>query len=254
MADANRLTLTNTRPLDQSTPDRPFRIYAALTNHCNRSCPWCSACSSPAGDTWLSIDEFVKTFPAEGPFEIQLEGGEPTIHPDFWAYVQLAVDHPRCQKLVIVTNGTVIPRSAAKLEAWLARLGERFTIKLSINHHLVDRDRGLIGLAVLLRDRIEQLGGDRMLVLNVRLRKGIENDDARIMKSIEEADLMAVANVFYLQRYGFASDEDDWDPPFAIDNNFTLLNPDGRAWGTDIIARSEALRDMMGSTDRVANS
>ena len=254
MSAPRLLTINGAKPLDQPTTERPFRIYAALTNHCNRSCPWCSACSSPAGDTWLGIEDFVKTFPIEGPFEVQLEGGEPTIHPDFWEYVRLAVAHPRCQKLVIVTNGTVIPRTAAKLDAWLARLGERFTLKLSINHHLVDKDRGLIGLAVLLRERIKQMGGDRLLVLNVRLRKGVEDDDARIMRSIEQADLMSIANVFFLQRYGFASDEDEWDLPFAINNNFTLLNPDGRVWGTDMIARSEALRDMMFPADAPARA
>ena len=40
-------------PHDHPTPNRPHRIYATLTNHCNRACPWCSTCSSPRGGTFL---------------------------------------------------------------------------------------------------------------------------------------------------------------------------------------------------------
>jgi MoaA/NifB/PqqE/SkfB family radical SAM enzyme len=238
------LTITGNKPLDQSDGTRPHRIYAALTNHCNRACPWCSACSSPRGDTWLRIDDFLAALPSEGTFEVQLEGGEPTVHPDFWEYVRLCLEHPRCSRLVLVTNGAMIPRSSKKLDPWLARLGEKFTIKLSINHYLLDHDKGLIELAALLSERIEQLGGERMLVLNVRLRKGIEDDDARILKAVEDAGLLPVSNVFFLQRYGFAEEEEDWALPHVVDDNFNLLNPDGRAYGNDILARSEALREM----------
>ena len=62
-------------PLDHPTPDRPHRVYVALTNHCNRSCPWCSTCSSPRGGTWLSPADYAARFPAAGPFQVQLEGG-----------------------------------------------------------------------------------------------------------------------------------------------------------------------------------
>ncbi|WP_437876861.1 hypothetical protein [Sorangium sp. So ce513] len=44
-------------------------------------CPWCCTCSSPRGQTFLALDRYRASFPAEGPFEVQLEGGEPTIHP-----------------------------------------------------------------------------------------------------------------------------------------------------------------------------
>ena len=46
------------KPLDHPTPDRPHRLYYALTNHCNRTCPWCSTCSSPQGSTFLTLDAY----------------------------------------------------------------------------------------------------------------------------------------------------------------------------------------------------
>src|SRR3954470_7144757 len=127
-------------PLDHPTPARPHRVYVALTNHCNRACPWCSTCSSPRGSTFLRVRELRSILPPEGEFQLQLEGGEPTVHPQFWDFVALARNHPRCTHLVLCTNGVVIPRSPDKLKHYADRLGTPLTIKLSINHHLLERD------------------------------------------------------------------------------------------------------------------
>jgi MoaA/NifB/PqqE/SkfB family radical SAM enzyme len=229
-------------PLDHPTPDRPHRVYFALTNHCNRACPWCSTCSSPRGGTWLSLADYAGRFPATGPFQVQLEGGEPTLHPDFWEFVRLAREHPRCTHLVLCTNGVVLPRQPDRLRAWLVCLGTPVTVKLSVNHHLLDEDPGLIALAQGVRDLFAELGGERLLVVNVRLRRGREDDDRRVREVVESAGLLPHTNVFFLQRYGFASGEMGWDPPAPVWDRFTLVNPDGSAYGPDLVARSEGMR------------
>jgi MoaA/NifB/PqqE/SkfB family radical SAM enzyme len=230
------------KPLDHPTPERPHRLYVAMTNHCNRACPWCSTCSSPRGRSWLSVEKYVAGFPAAGPFQVQLEGGEPTIHPQFWEFVRIAREHPRCGHLVLCTNGVVLPRSREDLAAYVERLGAPLTLKLSINHYLLDHDRGLIGLAANLRNIFAEQGGERTLVINVRLRRGVEDDDRRVVNQVEAAGLMPVSNVFYLQRYGYASGEADWEPPSPVWHEFSLINPDGQVFGPDLIARSEAMR------------
>jgi MoaA/NifB/PqqE/SkfB family radical SAM enzyme len=230
------------RPLDYPTPDRPHRVYVALTNHCNRACPWCSTCSSPHGSTWLSVVDYMASLPREGSFQVQLEGGEPTVHPQFWEFVRIAREHPRCTHLVLCTNGVVLPRSALKLRAWIERLGMPLTVKLSINHYLLDCDPSLVALAIALRDLLRELGGERLLVLNVRLRRGYEDDDRRVYQAVEQAGLLPHANVFFLQRYGFASGEAGWQPPAPVSDRFSLVNPDGRVYGPDLIARSEGMR------------
>jgi hypothetical protein len=249
-------------PLDHPTPERPHRVYVAVTNHCNRSCPWCSTCSSPKGSTFITLEDYVASFPAEGPFEVQLEGGEPTIHPDFHEMVRVARAHPRCKRIVICTNGVVLPRDETSLSAWVDALGEHATVKLSINHYLLERDsstaepvmRGLeasggrraryslIDLAISLERLMRERGGDRLFVINVRLRRGAEGDDGWVVKAVEDAGLLASANVFYLQRYGFAENNEDWERPFLAGHDFRMVNPDGRTFGTDLIQRSEAMR------------
>jgi hypothetical protein len=229
-------------PLDHPTPARPHRVYAALTNHCNRACPWCSTCSSPAGGTFLLLDDFERALPAEGPFEVQLEGGEPTVHPRFWDFVGRARTIGRCTRLVLCTNGVVFPRRTERLASWLGRLGEPLTVKLSFNHHLLDHDPGLVDLAHATREALDDLGGDRLFVLNVRLRRGVEDDDRRVAEAVQAAGLLADANVFYLQRYGFADGETSWDEPFLVGSDFRFVNPDGRVMGPELLARSAAMR------------
>jgi MoaA/NifB/PqqE/SkfB family radical SAM enzyme len=236
------------KPLDHPTRERPHRLYVAMTNSCNRACPWCSTCSSPRGGTWLTLADFQASIPAAGFFQAQLEGGEPTVHPQFWDFVRLAREHPRCTHVVLCTNGVKLPRRSDALKAYVARLGQPLTIKLSINHHLLDHDAGLIQLAVdllaVVRELARDADGERLVVLNVRLRKGYEDDDARVRQAVEMAGLMPHANIFYLQRYGFASGEMGWEPPAPVWHAFTLLNPDGRTYGSDLIARSEAMRSL----------
>jgi MoaA/NifB/PqqE/SkfB family radical SAM enzyme len=239
--------LTN-KPLDHPHAGRPHRVYLALTNHCNRRCPWCSTCSTPEGSTDFDPARLEAVLPdGDGPFELQLEGGEPTLHPDFWSIVNSARANPRCARLVLCTNGVVLPHARPRLDAWLARLGAPLTLKLSINHHLLDEDPGLLALAAAARDALAALGGDRLLVLNVRLRRQVEDDDARVRRAVEEAGLLPHANVFFLQRYGFAAGEAAWEPPFLAGHNFRLVNPDGALFtpsdgGDVLVVRSEAMR------------
>ncbi len=235
------LTLTGTLPRDRPTETRPHRVYVATTNHCNRSCPWCSTCSSPSGSTWIGLDAYLASFPSSGPFEVQLEGGEPTLHPEFSQMVRLARAQPRCARVVIVTNGVVLPRARAQLRAWLLELGEPLTIKLSINHHLLARDSGLLALASDMRGLFGELGGERELVLNVRLRSDAPGRDEWVSEAVRDAGLIDLANVFWLQAYGFAA-ERAWEPPFVVASNFTLVDPSGTTHGPDLIARSEAMR------------
>lgn len=229
--------------LDHPTPDRPLRLYFAITNACNRGCPWCSACAKRKGKTFLSLDRFRELLPADEPFEVQLEGGEPLCHPDFWEFVRIARAHGGCQRLVLCTNGTLLPRRPRGLLVWFERLGTPLSIKLSINHFLLDRDPHLLQLATLLRDLLGR-NPERALVINVRRRRGVDDDDRAVVEAIERAGLAPWANVFFLQRLGAASEQHTWERPYPTWDNYRLINPDGQVFGPDLVARAEAMREL----------
>ena len=231
-------------PHDHPYAGRTHRVYAALTNHCNRACPWCSTYSSPAGSTWISWEQLAASLPAAGNFDVQLEGGEPTLHPQFWDIVERLRAGPRCGKLILCTNGVVIPRRNHRLRAWLERLGAPLLIKISINQYLMAQDAGLLALAADIHDTLTELGGERAVIYNVRLRRGYDDDDRAVTQALTRTGLQERANVFYLQRYGLASNEQGWDEPFLAGENFRMVNPDGRVFGTDLKARSAGMGDL----------
>lgn len=131
-----------------------------------------------------------------------------------------------------------------KLQEWLSTLETSFTIKVSINHHLYQRDRGLFELASLLAELLPLSDSSKSLVLNVRLRKGNRYDESVIRWQIMDLGLEPWSNIFYLQKYGLAKDQADWAEPFVIGENFSLYNPDARNFGVDLVNRAEAMKEL----------
>jgi uncharacterized radical SAM superfamily Fe-S cluster-containing enzyme len=95
-----------------------------INDACNLTCPVCFADSAvgrgghrPLAEVEKMLDAVVR---AEGePDLVQLSGGEPTIHPEFWEIVAAARSRP-IRHLMINTNGVRI----AKEKDFAAKLGE----------------------------------------------------------------------------------------------------------------------------------
>lgn len=101
-----------------------------IVNSCNLSCPTCYA------DSPLGAGEKVDAVPLEdlktriqkvidrkGGIEIlQLSGGEPTLHPQFFELVEWAQNHPQIDYLLLNTNGVKLGTDAVFAE----RLGKVF--------------------------------------------------------------------------------------------------------------------------------
>lgn len=80
-----------------------------INDHCNLSCPICYASSGPARNQYRSLAQIERMFDAvvrnEGhPDVVQISGGEPTLHPDFFSVLELAKTRP-IQHLMVNTNG-----------------------------------------------------------------------------------------------------------------------------------------------------
>ena len=120
--------------------DEPFEMLATclalieIVRSCNLACPTCYA-DSPVGTgakvDAVPLDELTQRIQGvidrKGGIEIlQLSGGEPTLHPQFFELLEWARDHEKIDYLLLNTNGVRIanePEFAAKLGALFPKSG-----------------------------------------------------------------------------------------------------------------------------------
>jgi len=85
-----------------------------ITDHCNLECPICYAASGPGRPQYRSLQQIEAMLDAVvsnevRPDVVQISGGEPTLHPDFFRILDLAKQRP-IQHLMLNTNGIRIAR------------------------------------------------------------------------------------------------------------------------------------------------
>jgi len=91
-------------------------VLVEVTDACNLACHVCYADSK--GDRVLSVDAFRKhiaeLLDQKGSLDsVQLIGGEPTIHPQFWEMLAHLHAEPRIAKIYIATNGIELEKPGA---------------------------------------------------------------------------------------------------------------------------------------------
>ncbi len=96
-----------------------------INEHCNLTCPVCFANSSPAKSKHLPLPTIERMLDAlvasEGePDIVQISGGEPTLHPDFFAVLDAVRSRP-IRHVMINTNGIRLAREPD----FVARLAEQ---------------------------------------------------------------------------------------------------------------------------------
>jgi uncharacterized radical SAM superfamily Fe-S cluster-containing enzyme len=154
-----------------------------ITDHCNLACPVCYADSGPTRQTHRSITEVTKMFDAIIKSEVeadivQLSGGEPTTHPQFFEIMDLARTYP-IKHLMINTNGLRIANDPEFAER-LASYAPALEIYLQFDSMRDDRLQVLRG-ANLVKTRQAALAVlDRYNIsttLVVTLKKGLNDDE-----------------------------------------------------------------------------
>lgn len=104
-------------------------VLVEVTDRCNLECPVCYAESGPARQTSRSLADIERMLDAvvesEGePDVVQISGGEPTIHPEFFEILDAAKARP-IKHLMVNTNGVRIARDpafAARLATYMPGL------------------------------------------------------------------------------------------------------------------------------------
>jgi uncharacterized radical SAM superfamily Fe-S cluster-containing enzyme len=162
-----------------------------ICDYCNLRCPICYAASGPERQQYRDVRQVEKMLDAivrnEGhPDVVQLSGGEPTCHPDFFKIVEMAKARP-IRHLMVNTNGVRI----AQEEDFVKRLAdckEDFEVYLQFDSFERDPLIQLRGadLRRIREDALEKLNRYGISTnLVVTLKKGL--NDHEIGKTIDYA-------------------------------------------------------------------
>jgi len=154
-----------------------------VTDRCNLTCPTCYAESSPHHGRHRTLEEIEKMMDAivknEGePDVVQISGGEPTVHPDFFKILDLAKARP-IKHLMVNTNGIRIAKDK-KFVRQLASYMPDFEIYLQFDSFKKEALEALRGQD--LRDTrmkaLEHLNEFNLsTTLVVTLQKGLNDDE-----------------------------------------------------------------------------
>ncbi|MDB5437944.1 MAG: Radical domain protein [Caulobacteraceae bacterium] len=154
-----------------------------INEACNLACPVCFADSSPARTEHRPLSEIEAMLDAlvaaEGePDLVQISGGEPTLHPDFFAILDLARARP-IRHLMINTNGLRIARESGFARR-LADYKPGFEVYLQFDslsrEALLDiRGADLTRVRIEALEALEAAGVATTLVVTVK--KGVNDDE-----------------------------------------------------------------------------
>ncbi|RAJ72839.1 hypothetical protein CLV59_11442 [Chitinophaga dinghuensis] len=154
-----------------------------LTDRCNLTCPTCYAMSSPHYGRHRTLEEIEQMLDIivanEGqPDVIQLSGGEPTLHPQFFEILDIAKRKP-IRHLMVNTNGIRIAKDK-EFTARLASYMPDFEIYLqfdSFRPEVLERMRGK-DLTDIRKQALENLNEVNLsTTLVVTLQKGLNEDE-----------------------------------------------------------------------------
>ena len=162
-----------------------------ITDRCNLTCPTCYAMSSPHYGRHRTVEEIERMFDIivenEGePDVIQISGGEPTLHPDFFEIMDIAKSKP-FKHIMLNTNGIRIAKDKEFAEK-LATYMPDFEIYLQFDSFKPEaletlRGKDLTDIRIKALEHLNELNLSTTLV--VTLQKGLNDDE--IGKIIEYA-------------------------------------------------------------------
>ncbi len=187
-----------------------------IADFCNLRCPICYAGSGPDRQTFRTLEQIERMLDAvvrnEGePDVVQISGGEPTIHPDFFKVLDLAKARP-IRHLMVNTNGLRIAESEAFTER-LASYMPDFELYLQFDSFEADalvalRGMDLRSVRTRALERLNRLGISTTLV--VTLKKGL--NDHEVGRIIDFALEQPCVRGVTLQPIQDAGRADGYDP------------------------------------------
>jgi uncharacterized radical SAM superfamily Fe-S cluster-containing enzyme len=187
-----------------------------ICDFCNLRCPICYAGSGPERQEYRSLAQIERMLDAvvrnEGhPDVVQISGGEPTMHPEFFRILEMAKARP-IKHLMINTNGVKIAES----DAFTARLAEyKEDLEIYLQFDSFEREplialRG-VDLRAVRTKALERLNRhDISTTLVVTLQKGL--NDGEVGRVIDFALEQPCVRGVTLQPIQHAGRTDGFDP------------------------------------------
>ena len=159
-------------------------MLVEITQSCNLTCPTCYAGSSPQNKSFMSVADFTEMI--DGLLEkgkggadlMQLSGGEPTIHPDFFEILEIALDKG-IRQVYVNTNGIKLAQD--EFAERLASYGSRVSVYLQFDGFREStlellRGRGdLLETKLRAADHCERLGLNTVPIIT--LTPGVNDDE-----------------------------------------------------------------------------
>lgn len=219
------------------------RLYINLTNKCNADCEFCCMYSSCKKNTFISFEKFKDIIDSfDDSIELQLEGGEPFLHKDFYLFLEYASHVEKVRKIIILTNGLNFDKYLYNIVEFHKRTNIPIVIKISINYWLLKLNKRHIEKCREYYFCTEFIPNFD-IKFNVRLRK---NQDDNVVESLRNNGIFEQSNIFYLQSYGKWSDQEDYDKPVIVQNieNWHIFASDGTCFEQNLIARSEYEKEL----------
>lgn len=214
------------------------RLYINLTNNCNANCEFCCMYSSEKKSTYISFEKFKEIIDnTDDEIELQLEGGEPLLHEDFYLFLEYANHVKKVKKIIILTNGFLLDKHLHRIVEFHKNYNIKISIKISINYWLIGLNDQHIDCCQRFFYATEFIP-DFEIKFNVRLRN---SGDDWITEKLKEKGIFHCSNIFHLQSYGKWSKRDDYNKPVIVQNieNWFVYACDGTCFGQDLITRSE---------------
>jgi uncharacterized radical SAM superfamily Fe-S cluster-containing enzyme len=187
-----------------------------ICDYCNLRCPICYAGSGPERQEFRTLEQIERMLDAvvrnEGqPDVVQISGGEPTLHPDFFTILEMAKARP-IKHLMVNTNGVKIAES----DAFTARLAEyKEDLEIYLQFDSFEREpllalRG-VDLRAVRSKALERLNRyDISTTLVVTLQKGL--NDGEVGRVIDFALEQPCVRGVTLQPIQHAGRTDGFDP------------------------------------------
>lgn len=95
---------------------RGNKLYINITNHCDVCCPFCCMKSDSKKQSFMNFDTIHKIMKdMDVPYIVQLEGGEPTTHPQFYLFMEYISTLEKVEEVVIDTNAFMLDRHIDKI-------------------------------------------------------------------------------------------------------------------------------------------